>query len=1149
MMRIKGYLPYLVMVFLNAFVDLGHKIVIQNTIFKTYDGTTQVVLTAIINALILLPFILLFSPSGFISDKYPKHRVMQFSAWAAVVVTLGITACYYLGWFWAAFALTFLLALQSAIYSPAKYGYIKELLGKERLARGNGAVQAITTISILGGIFAYSILFEMRLSGVDIQQKSQLLQEIAPLGWSLVAFSIVELLMAYRLPQTQPTDTQMQFDFKAYRKGQYLLRNLGTIKKNDVIWLSIVGLTVFWAVSQVMLAAFPAFAKETLSEDNTVVIQGLLACSGIGIMLGSLLAGKISKHHIETGTIPMGAAGVALGLFLIPHFDSTMAFGLIFIMIGMAGGLFIIPLNALIQFHAPEEENGRILAGNNFVQNVGMLSFLILTILLATIGIDGAALIWLLCGVATLGAIYTVAKLPQSLVRYLLLVLASSGYRLRVNGFRNIPEQGGVLMLGNHISWIDWALIQIASPRPVRFVMEKSIYNRWYLTWFFRLFDVVPIAKGDYRKSVERISELLNQREVVCLFPEGTISRNGQLAEFKHGYTKAAAKADEEVKILPFYLRGMWGSRFSRASNKLRDSRQQGRRRDVMVCFGQPMPITTQPEQLKQRVLELSVPAWDDYTQHLPSVPAAWVRSAARMGSENLLIDSDGKALSGHKALAVTSWLGSNLVKGVKHSRVGVLLPSSNGGALTNMALLMQGKEVVNLNYTAPVTTMRNCAEKAGLTRIVTSQRFVRQLEKRGIAIQALLEQVDVIYLEQLFAGMSKVGILCRLGLIKLLPVPLLQRLMVARVAPEQVAAILFSSGSEGEPKGVQLTHKNLMANIKQVSDLLNTQDQDVMMGSLPLFHAFGLTVTTLMPMIEGIPLVSHPDPTDVGRISKAIARHGATMYCATSSLLRLMTRSNQSHPLMLKSLRLVVSGAERLDPKVREGFQQKYGLDVVEGYGTTETTPVASVNIPDQLDTRYWYVQKGNKPGTVGMPLPGSSFRIVDPESHETLGVNEEGMILIGGAQVMKGYLDDQERTNNTIIELDGIRWYITGDKGKLDEDGFLTVVDRYSRFAKIAGEMISLSAVEQALTDYLTEQNDELSLLVVSVPDDKKGEKLVLLSEQTITLESIREGVKQGALTNLYLPTKVLQLPELPKLGSGKLDYQSAKRLALES
>ncbi len=327
--RISGFRSYILMIFLNAFVDLGHKIVIQNTLFKTYDGDAQILLTAIVNALILLPFVLLFTPSGFLADRFPKNRVMRISAWLAVALTLAITVFYYLGWFWPAFAMTLLLGAQAAIYSPAKYGYIKELVGKEPLAAANGWVQATTTTAILAGIFFFSILFEGRLAGASFTTPGEVMHLIAPLGWVLVLCSLIEVFMAYRLPQTHPGNA-MRFDWREYGSGRYLRLNLKSAWDNQVIWLSIVGLAVFWSISQVILAAFPAYAKETLGETNTVVIQGMLACSGLGIILGSIVAGRVSRNHIETGLIPVGAIGIAVTLFILPTLGSAWAHGLEF---------------------------------------------------------------------------------------------------------------------------------------------------------------------------------------------------------------------------------------------------------------------------------------------------------------------------------------------------------------------------------------------------------------------------------------------------------------------------------------------------------------------------------------------------------------------------------------------------------------------------------------------------------------------------------------------------------------------------------------------------------------------------------------------------------------------------------------------------
>jgi acyl-[acyl-carrier-protein]-phospholipid O-acyltransferase/long-chain-fatty-acid--[acyl-carrier-protein] ligase len=351
--------------------------------------------------------------------------------------------------------------------------------------------------------------------------------------------------------------------------------------------------------------------------------------------------------------------------------------------------------------------------------------------------------------------------------------------------------------------------------------------------------------------------------------------------------------------------------------------------------------------------------------------------------------------------------------------------------------------------------------EKAEISSLYTSRRFIKKLEQRGIDLNELLARVQVHFLEDLKDEMGTFTKLSLLVSAMVLPATVLYTLFGRHAGIDQPAAILFSGGSEGEPRGVVLSHRNIMANIRQVSDVLDVREEDTLMATLPLFHALGLTITGLMPLVEGIPVIFHPDPADALTIAKAIAKHRATVYCSTSTFLQLFNRNRRIHPLMLESLRVVVSGAERLPPEVRDAFKLKFNKEIYEGYGTTETTPVASVNIPDRLDQKNWNVQQGNKPGTVGMPLPGGSFRIVDPDTLETLPAGEDGLILFGGSQVMPGYLNDPEKTADVIVQLDDKRWYKTGDKGHLDQDGFLTIVDRYSRFAKIAGKMIGLGAI----------------------------------------------------------------------------------------
>ncbi|MFO6423501.1 acyl-[ACP]--phospholipid O-acyltransferase [Motilimonas sp. KMU-193] len=1144
--RYAGALPYLLAVFLNAFVDLGHKIIIQNTVFKVYDGQQQIILTAIVNALILLPFILLLSPAGFLSDRYPKNRVMRGAAWAAVFLTIAITVCYYLGLFWPAFAMTFLLAVQSALYSPAKFGYIKPLFGKEQLAHANGIVQAVSIVAILAGTLVYSLLFET-LYQEQATTPAEILLLIAPLGWILIANSLIELVMVYRLPQLEKDESKRNFDWAAYRKGKLMKESLEPLKSREVIRLSIIGLAMFWAIGQMLLAAFPAYAKTYFDVTNTLVIQGTIATTGLGIALGSWLAGRWSKAHIETGLVPLGAIGIAVSLWLLPQMASSISQALCFLVVGIMGGIFIVPLNALIQFHAGEHEMGKVLAVNNWVQNVAMASFLLITALAAVYGLDSRFLLGFTAVVAVLGGLYTIFKLPQSLLRILVRWVLSQRYNITVQGMKNVPGEGGVLLLGNHISWIDWAILQIACPRPIRFVMLKAIYQRWYLKWFFDLVGCVPIESGASSiKSLNIIAELLDAGETVALFPEGTISRTGHLAEFRRGFEKACANCESEIKIVPFYLRGLWGSEFSRSSDHLKKTSSQGITRELIVAFGPTLAKSTSADVVKRRVFDLSISSWQSYADTLPPLSHAWINTVKRIGNQTIMSDALSGDLTAYRALTGAICMSRRVRKQAKGSNVGVLMPTSAPGVLVNMAILLAGKSIVNLNYTSSKEALKAALQQAEIDTVYTSKRFLKKLEQRGIDLADVLEQIEVVILEDLSRTISQREKIATLTLVKLMPAALLRKLVCSNTSAQDIAAIMFSSGSEGQPKGVMLSHKNIMANLKQIAEVLNTQDSDVVMASLPLFHAFGLTVTQFMPLIEGLPLVCHSDPTDAVGVGKAVAKHRATIMFGTSTFLSMYTRSKKVHPLMFSSLRIVVAGAERLSNEVRQNFEAKFKLQLLEGYGTTETTPVASVNLPDQLDTQWWQVQLGGKLGTVGMPLPGTSFKVVDPVSFEELETEQAGMVLIGGAQVMLGYLANPEKTAEVIKQIDGVRWYVTGDKGQLDKDGFLTIIDRYSRFAKLGGEMVSLSAVEQAIAPHL--EDADPAFVAVALPDAKKGEKVAILYEGEWDLDTLKGKLRSSAINPLMMPSLWLGVDNIPKLGSGKTDFNQVKKLANE-
>jgi acyl-[acyl-carrier-protein]-phospholipid O-acyltransferase/long-chain-fatty-acid--[acyl-carrier-protein] ligase len=1123
--------------------DLGHKIILQNTIFKAYEGSELIVLTAIVNALILLPFIFLFSPAGYIADKYPKTKVIEYASGVAIGITTLILLSYYMGWFWVAFGLTFILAAQSAIYSPAKYGLIKEMTGNEKLAEANALVQAVTIVSILAGAIVYSIFFEHLLQDRSIEP-AQILQYIAPVGYLLIFASAIEFLLAKKLVKkfkAVQIDESMEFETQKYTNLSYLKTNLGVIKQNNAIWLSILGLSVLWGVSQVVVAVFGEYLKSTLGITDTVTTQGLLVLSGIGMVMGSIFAGRVSRNYIETGIIPIGALGVALSIYMIPSLDSLSGLGLALFSFGFFAGLFIVPLNAIIQFSSPNNILGKVLAGNNFMQNVSMFFFLILTAVFGYFELSSSGLFYFISLIAFIGMGYTFIKLPQSLVRYVIRFIIGFKYKLNVSGLKNIDAQKGILLLGNHISFLDWAILQMSYPKQIRFVMERSYYEKWYIKPFLDFFAVIPISNRGSKGALTKVTEALNRGETVALFPEGYVTRNGHLGTFLRGF-EIAAKGAEDAEIIPFYLRGLWEDNFSYASKKMKRRKSK----DISVSFGKAMDIDSRANEVKKAVFDLSVLNWKEYATSLPSLQKAWIKSAKEVGSGLCMADSTGVEVSGDKFITGTLMIASALKSDLSESQnIGLLLPTSVGGSMGNMAVLTLGKSIVNLNYSSSRESLFHAIKLAGISKIIASRQFVTKLKAKGFDMTEVLESVDVIYLEDVKENMSKAKSLFVFILTKFLSTSLLSVLFVKESKPDDTAAILFSSGSEGTPKGIELSHRNMMGNIKQTTTLVNPTDEDVMLGTLPIFHSFGLTVTTLLPLIEGIPVVSHPDPIDGFGIGKMAAKYEATMLFTTATFFRLYTRNRKLNPLMFSHLRIVIAGAEKLPNEIREAFKSKFGLEIYEGYGATETTPVASVNIPDVLMQDSWKVQKGNKIGTVGLPLPGSSFKIVDTDSFEPLATGEEGMILIGGTQIMKGYVGDEAKTASVIKKIDGIRWYITGDKGRLDEDGFLTIVDRYSRFAKVAEEMVSLGLVEGEINKLLSEEDQ---IAISALPDEKKGEKLVLLLEGKMELETLKEKIKSLEMNPLFVPSEYFKVEELPKLGTGKADFKGGKKLAQE-
>jgi len=598
-----GLINYLFVVFLNAFTDLGHKIIIQNTIFKIYDGETQIVLTAVVNTFILLPFILIFSPSGYLADRFAKSKIMEYSALFAIGITLLITYSYYHGLFMLAFFLTFMLAFQSAIYAPAKYGYIKELVDIRFISSANGAVQAVTTVAILGGIIFYSVLFE-NFYDPDAKTTSEVLYSIAPLGWLLVGGSIIEYLLASRLPNKQDgVDKTSHFVLKEYVKGNYLKSNLKTLLQVKGILHSVIALSLFWSISQVVLAVFGEYAKSELGVTNTIYVQGVMALAGIGIVFGSILVAKYSKYYIHLGFVALGAVGITVMLALIPLLHTISSMAIVFVLFGIFSGFILVPLNAHIQKIAPSKDLGKILAGNNFIQNLFMFFFLVLTTFFASKGFDAIYLIWSMVALSTVLAFIVLKEYLVVGFWVVLELVFSLFHKYYYHGVEELPHDKAILLLGNHVSWLDWMMLQFPFQRRVNYLIDKDIYHWKVANYFFKKAETIPLSPRAAKGALMQAYDRLLQGSIVGLFPEGAIAKTDEFGSFHKGYE--VIPKDYDGVIVAFYIdKGIFGSRFARY--KANGKRWNFfKRRDVHIYFSKPLSKEIDAEQLKEIVEEM----------------------------------------------------------------------------------------------------------------------------------------------------------------------------------------------------------------------------------------------------------------------------------------------------------------------------------------------------------------------------------------------------------------------------------------------------------------------------------------------------------------------------------------------------------------
>jgi acyl-[acyl-carrier-protein]-phospholipid O-acyltransferase/long-chain-fatty-acid--[acyl-carrier-protein] ligase len=1113
---------------------------------KHYFPEDQSTILAVGSGCLVLPYILLAAPAGFLADRFSKRTVIVYCKLAEIAIMALAILAILAGNLYLMFVVVGLIGSQAALFGPAKLGSIPEMLTANKISSANGMIGMTTVLAAVVGTFAGNWLADS--TGLYGQERwwlsAVVLIGVAVAGW------ITSLLI-------MPLKSANPIRLFPWDMASQTIRDLKILGHDRALLRVALGIMFFWTFGMLAQLNIDQFAAEGSQDFQQTQVFLLLGSLIVGVGLGSVLAGVWSGGKVELGILPLGAGGLAVFAFLLytvegvlvdPGGDYTISYiaACIFLfMLGISAGLFDVPLAAFMQDRSPTEHRGAILAASNFLTFGGMLIASIVFWVLRSprVGIElSSRQIFFLCGLATVPVfIYIIFVIPQATIKFLAWLVTHSVYKIRVYGRENIPEQGGAILVPNHISWLDGVLLFATSSRQIRILIDADFINTWGATGLSKIMGAIPIrpTPKSTRRAIETAREALAAGDLVCIFPEGGISRSGQLQKFKQGVLEI--QRGTGAPIIPVYLDELWGSIFSFRGGKFFWKWPTTHPRRVSIWFGKPIVEPTDIHQVRQAVQDLGADAVSGRRQRTAALPRAMIRNCRKAMFRSKMADSTGVELTGGKLLLATLVMRRLLRRHVLQADeiyIGLLLPPSVGSVIANAALSMTGRIVANLNYTASPEVLNACLSRAGIRRVLTSRKVMENpmMAKFKDSLEA-----EFVFLEELRERMTRGDKLLGFLGAYVAPGMLLDRLLgLYRISGDDVATVIFTSGSTGMPKGVMLTHHNIATNVEAIDQVVHPKSNDALLGIVPFFHSLGFTVTLWGPLLLDIRAVYHFSPLDTRIVAKLAELRKATILLATPTFLRAYLR--RCEPEELETLEVVVAGAEKLPPTLSEAFEQKFGIRPVEGYGTTELSPLVSVNVPL---SRAKNLNVECREGTVGRPVPGVSAKIVDPESFTELPLGESGMLLVKGPNVMKGYLGQPEETAKVIR--DG--WYVTGDIALIDTDGFIHITGRLSRFSKIGGEMVPHLRIEEAVQKILGQEEGELSVVVTSVPDEKKGERLIVVhTKLSKSPEEICRALAASGLPNLWIPDNdaFLEVESIPVLGSGKLDQVAVANLA---
>ncbi|OYW56273.1 MAG: acyl-[ACP]--phospholipid O-acyltransferase [Hyphomicrobium sp. 32-62-53] len=1079
-------------------------------------------LVALAGAVLVAPFFFLSALGGEWADKYDKAELAEWLKRFEIPIALVAAAGFWFNSVPVLFVALGGFGVMAALFGPIKYGILPSILDKKEISAGNALVESATFAAILIGTIAGGLMVHPEGTAWELPV-------------AVVVLSVLCWVAARFIPKTGAAAPDLVITKNPLTSTFALINEL---REDRRLWTGGLITSWFWLVGAVALSLLPVMLKDGMNGTQGVITLGLLVFT-VGIAVGSFLAAKASRMRPNMALVPVGAflmavacldlawtaSGVVrapepLGVegFLASFTGLRLASGLF--VLSLAGGLFIVPAFAAVQLWARDDHKARVVAACNVLSAGFMVGASLILAALQWAGYSTAAL-FLILGVANLVVLGLVLKAwGKHGLKDLAMFLFKTFLRLEVKGMENLPAAGTrAIIAPNHVSFLDAALMHSIMPDFASYAIDTGIAQRWWVKPFLQLAKVHPIDPTKPLSTRHLINDVKGG-DTLVIFPEGRLTTTGGLMKVYDGTAMIADKAD--AIVVPVRIDGLERSHFGYL-NRYQTKKSWFPKTTVTILPPVKLPVdqtlrgkarrqaagaALQDIMVNTAVLTANL----DQTLFSALVEAKAARDTGKPAIEDAL----GTKLSYKKLILGAQVLGAKIAPlAPEGAAVGVLLPNAAGVAVTFFALQSIGRVAAMLNFSAGAQNMIYACQAAKVDVVLTSRAFVEKA-KLGEAVEKLSAVVKIVYLEDVKA---EIGTGDKIkGLLQGSKAQTQRR-------PDDPAAILFTSGSEGTPKGVVLSHKNLLANAFQCLHRIAVNGQDKVFNVMPVFHSFGLTGGLVMPLIGGVPVYLYPSPLHYRIVPELVYGSNSTIMFGTDTFLTGYARS--AHPYDFHRIRLIVSGAEAVKDRTRQTYMEKFGVRILEGYGVTETAPVLAINTP-----------LSNKSGTVGRLAP-----LMEARLEPVPGIEDGGRLYVRGPNVMLGYM----RTENPgVLEPPAEGWHDTGDIVAIDAQGFITIKGRAKRFAKIAGEMVSLSAVE-ALSAELW---PSLVTIVVSMPDARKGEKLVLLTtDKGIARDQFQRLVKAKGVSELNIPAEILVVDHIPLLGSGKPDYVSATKLVKET